>query len=38
MRDYIKPSIEDENIELEDIIAMSAPEGEYGGSGDTITL
>lgn len=26
MRDYIKPSIKDEDIELEDIIAVSGPQ------------
>ena len=30
MREYIKPFIEDEDIELEDVIAVSGEEGDIG--------
>ena len=34
MRDYIKPIIEDEKIELEDIIAVSGPKDPFDLSMD----
>ena len=39
MRDYIKPSIEEELLELEDVIAVSAgQEGDSDSDGDSGAL
>lgn len=45
MKNYIKPFIEDEEIEIEDICVpsgpegpMSSPEDEFSDGGDSITL